>query len=36
MIFGFLFLTISTCWNPWLIPDETQRSGVVSQTSNFS
>jgi hypothetical protein len=26
MIFGFLFMTISTCWNPWLIPDENQRS----------
>ena len=19
--FAFMFLTISTCWNPWLIPD---------------
>jgi len=21
VIFAFMFLTISTCWNPWLIPD---------------
>jgi len=21
MMFAFMFLTISTCWNPWLIPD---------------
>ena len=25
MAFGFMFLTISTCWNPWLIPDENWR-----------
>eukprot|EP00094_Tigriopus_californicus_P007808 TCALIF_07520-PA protein Name:"Similar to PTGR1 Prostaglandin reductase 1 (Homo sapiens)" AED:0.13 eAED:0.13 QI:0/0.75/0.55/1/0.87/0.88/9/0/834 len=21
IVYGFMFLTISTCWNPWMIPD---------------
>lgn len=25
MAFSFMFLTISTCWNPWLIPDDNWR-----------
>ncbi len=22
LVYGFMFLTISTCWNPWFIPDD--------------